>query len=55
MLQATRQELNNSIGFTRARIGLGGISHGAHTHISSHIWKLKYRGVVGNRHLSKVA
>jgi hypothetical protein len=32
ILQATRQELNNSIGFTRACIELVGISHGAHTH-----------------------
>jgi hypothetical protein len=37
ILQATRQELNNSIGFTRARIGLVGIFHGAHTHFEPYL------------------
>jgi hypothetical protein len=37
ILQATRQELNNSIGFTRARIGLAGISHGTHTHFEPYL------------------
>jgi hypothetical protein len=35
ILQATRQELKNSIGFKCARIGLVGISHGAHTHFET--------------------
>jgi hypothetical protein len=37
ILQATRQYLNNSIGLTRARIGLVGTSHGAHTHFEPYL------------------
>jgi hypothetical protein len=37
ILQATRQDLSNSIGYKRARIGLVGISHGAHTHFEPYL------------------
>jgi hypothetical protein len=37
ILQATRQDLNNSISFKCARIGLIGISHGAHTHFEQYL------------------
>jgi hypothetical protein len=37
ILQATRQKLNNSIGFKCARIGLVGISHGSHTHFEPYL------------------
>jgi hypothetical protein len=37
ILQATRQILNNPIGFKCQRVGLVGISHGAHTHFEPYL------------------
>jgi hypothetical protein len=37
ILQATRQDLNHPIGTKCLRIGLVGISHGAHTHFEPYL------------------